>query len=41
MLSSTEQARKSGGEALPETAVQVGHGRFCTERAQVPGHQCA
>lgn len=25
-----------------ETVVQVGHGRFCTECAQVPaGHQCA
>ena len=37
MLSSAKQAGESGGEALPETAVRVGHGRFCTECAQVPG----
>ena len=37
MLSSAEQAGESepftSGKALPETAVRVGHGRFCSECA--------
>ena len=30
---------RAGGEVVPEAGVRVGHRRFLSEGAQVPGHQ--